>query len=280
MLGTHFYNKSTNKVIVAFGTVFNNIQLKTEDPDGTVITVQKVPLAYGPKQKFLSRLEQNTQTRKTSITLPRLYFEMTGISYDPTRHLTPCKQLTEVKQDDGTSINIQYVPVPYNLSFEAGIIAKSQTDALQILEQILPFFQPSLNVSVKFVPGMQEAIRDVPINLDSISYDDTWDGDFKERRYITYTLFFTVKSYYYGPKSDSAIIRNAIIKEYATTNIETPGRYRQYSVTPKALTDTTSDPSGPDAGAPDGVIDSFDDNALTGDDDFGFNEIVTFSEDV
>ena len=115
MLGTHFYNKSTNKVIVAFGTIFNNIKLKTEDPNGSVVTVQKVPLAYGPKQKFLARLEQNNQNRKTAITLPRLYFEMTGISYDSSRKLTPCKQITEIKQDDGTSIQSQYVPVPYNL---------------------------------------------------------------------------------------------------------------------------------------------------------------------
>ena len=280
MLGTHFYNKSTNKVIVAFGTIFNNIKLKTEDPNGSVVTVQKVPLAYGPKQKFLARLEQNNQNRKTAITLPRLYFEMTGISYDSSRKLTPCKQITEIKQDDGTSIQTQYVPVPYNLSFEAGIIAKSQTDALQILEQILPFFQPSFNVTIKFVPDMQEAKRDIPIVLDSITYDDTWEGDFKDRRYIVYTLFFTAKSYYYGPKTDSAIIREAITKEYTSTNLESPGRYRQYSVTPKALTDTTSDPNGPDAGAPDGVIDSFDNDALTGDDDFGFNEIVTFAEDV
>lgn len=280
MLGTHFYNKSTNKVIVAFGTIFNNIKLKTEDPNGSVVTVQKVPLAYGPKQKFLARLEQNNQNRKTAITLPRLYFEMTGISYDSSRKLTPCKQITEIKQDDGTSIQTQYVPVPYNLTFEAGIIAKSQTDALQILEQILPFFQPSFNVTIKFVPDMQEAKRDIPIVLDSITYDDTWEGDFKDRRYIVYTLFFTAKSYYYGPKTDSAIIREAITKEYTSTNLESPGRYRQYSVTPKALTDTTSDPNGPDAGAPDGVIDSFDNDALTGDDDFGFNEIVTFAEDV
>lgn len=280
MLGTHFYNKSTNKVIVAFGTIFNNIKLKTEDPNGSVITVQKVPLAYGPKQKFLARLEQNNQNRKTAITLPRLYFEMTGISYDSSRKLTPCKQITEIKQDDGTSIQTQYVPVPYNLTFEAGIIAKSQTDALQILEQILPFFQPSFNVTIKFVPDMQEAKRDIPIVLDSITYDDTWEGDFKDRRYIVYTLFFTAKSYYYGPKTDSSVIREAITKEYTSTNLESPGRYRQYSVTPKALTDTTSDPNGPDAGAPDGVIDSFDNDALTGDDDFGFNEIVTFAEDV
>ena len=280
MLGTHFYNKSTNKVIVAFGTIFNNIKLKTEDPNGSVVTVQKVPLAYGPKQKFLARLEQNNQNRKTAITLPRLYFEMTGISYDSSRKLTPCKQITEIKQDDGTSIQTQYVPVPYNLTFETGIIAKSQTDALQILEQILPFFQPSFNVTIKFVPDMQEAKRDIPIVLDGITYDDTWEGDFKDRRYIVYTLFFTAKSYYYGPKTDSSVIREAITKEYTSTNLESPGRYRQYSVTPKALTDTTSDPNGPDAGAPDGVIDSFDNDALTGDDDFGFNEIVTFAEDV
>ena len=280
MLGTQFYNKSTDKVIIAFGTLFNNIKLSTEDSNGTVVSVQKVPLAYGPKQKFLSRLEENNQTKKKAITLPRLYFELTGISYDSSRKLTPCKQITEIKQNDGTSVQTQFVPVPYNLTFEAGIIAKSQTDALRILEQILPFFQPSFNVTIKFIPEIQETKRDIPIVLDSISYDDTWDGSFQDRRYIVYTLFFTAKSYFYGPKTDSEVIRKAITKEYTSTNLESPGRYRQYSVTPKALTDTTSDPNGPDAGAPDGVIDSFDDDALTGSDDFGFNEIVTFAEDV
>ena len=280
MLGTHFYNKSTDKVIIAFGTLFNNIKLKTTDPSGGVVQVQKVPLAYGPKQKFLARLEENQSSRKTSITLPRIYFETTGISYDSARKLTPCKQLVDVKQDDGTVLQTQFVPVPYNISFELGVIAKSQTDVHQILEQILPFFQPSFNVTIKFMPDLEEAKRDIPIVLDGISYDDTWDGNFKQRRQIIYVLRFTAKSYYYGPKQDSSLIREAITREYTSTNLEAPGRYREYSVTPKAMTDTTSDPNGPNAGEPDGVIDSFDDDALMPGDDFGFNELVTFAEDV
>jgi len=280
MLGTHFYNKSTDKVIIAFGTLFNNIQLKTIDPSGNISQVQKVPLAYGPKQKFLSRIEQNDQERKTSITIPRIYFETTGITYDDSRQLPPCKQLIDVKQGDGTVVQSIIVPAAYNLDFELGIIAKSQTDAHQILEQILPYFRPSFNVSIKFIPDVDEATRDVPFELNSITYEDSWDGSFSDRRQIIYVLRFTAKTYYFGPKIDTSIIRKAIVKQYSASYRESPSRYREYSVTPKALTDTTSDPSGPDAGAPDGVIDSFDDDALVLGDDFGFNEMVTFVEDV
>lgn len=281
MLGTHFYNKCTDKVIIAFGTLFNNIKLKTFDPStGDTLRVQKVPLAYGPKQKFLARLEQNDQARKTSITLPRIYFETTGITYDPTRTLTPCKKLVDVKQGDGTVVQSVIVPVPYNLDFELGIIAKSQTDAHQILEQILPYFRPSFNVTIKFIPEIEEATRDIPFELNNITYEDSWDGSFSDRRQIIYVLRFTAKTYYFGPKIDTSVIREAIVKQYAASDRDSPGRYREYSVTPKALTDTTSDPNGPNAGEPDGVIDSFDDDALMPGDDFGFNEMVTFAEDV
>jgi len=271
MLGSHFYNESTRKIIVAFGTLFNNITLKTTEPaTGKVIQVQKVPLAYGPKQKFIARLEQySNKQRKTSITLPRIYFEMTGISYDSSRKLSPIQKYTEVITGDGTKIKTQYVPVPYNLGFELGIIAKSQNDALQIVEQILPFFQPSFNVTINMITDMDEK-RDVPFVLDNITYEDTWDESFLDRRYITYVMFFTAKTYFYGPSTQSALIREAITKEYPTTDIVTPGRYRQYSVTPKAKEDNNED----------GVIDTLDDALVEPGDDFGFNELVTFAEDL
>ena len=279
MLGTYTYNQIIRKCVIGFGTLFNDIEVRKNNADGSTYSRMKVPLAYGSRQKFLARLEQQADlNQKVAITLPRLSFEMTGVSYDSSRKLSAIT--LNLKADDNNAVKKQYAPVPYNVDFELNIISKTNDDAIEIVEQILPFFQPSFNVTIKFIPEIQETKRDIPIVLDSISYDDTWDGSFQDRRYIVYTLFFTAKSYFYGPKTDSEVIRKAITKEYASTNLESPGRYRQYSVTPKALTDTTSDPNGPDAGAPDGVIDSFDDDALTGSDDFGFNEIVTFAEDV
>ena len=144
MLGSHFYNQIVRKNIIAFGTLFNNIVLKSTDPsDGTVLEEMKVPLAYGPKQKFIVRLEENASNSKVAITLPRLYFEMTSIDYDSTRKTSPIQKYKTIINDNGGEVRVQYVPVPYNLSFELGVIAKSQDDALQITEQILPYFQPS-----------------------------------------------------------------------------------------------------------------------------------------
>ena len=188
MLGSHFYNQIVRKNIIAFGTLFNNIEMKSTDPsDGTVLETTKVPLAYGPKQKFLVRLEENNSNRKVSITLPRLYFEMTGIDYDPSRKTSPIQKYKTVIDDNGDEVRVQYVPVPYNLSFELGVIAKSQDDALQITEQILPYFQPSFSVTLNMIPDMNEK-KDIAIVLNNVSYEDQWDDSFYERRYIIYTL--------------------------------------------------------------------------------------------
>ena len=132
MLGSHFYNEITRKNIIAFGTLFNNITLRKKDPStGDVLEEEKVPLAYGPKNKFLTRLEQNPDVgRKVAITLPRLYFEMTGIDYDPARKTSPIQKYKSIIADNGNEVKVQYVPVPYNMSFELGVIAKSQDDAL------------------------------------------------------------------------------------------------------------------------------------------------------
>ena len=264
MLGTQFYNQAVRKTVISFGTLFNNIELK-KTVDGQVIETEKVPLAYGPKQKFLYRLQGNpTDGRKVAITLPRIYFEMTGIDYDAARKTPATQKYKTVINDNGNEVRTQYVPVPYNISFEVGILCKSQDDGLQILEQILPFFQPSFSMSLKFIPDMDE-VRDVAVVLNSVDFDDDWEDDFSTRRSITYTMQFTAKSYIYGPYTKADVIRKSrIIETIGDTNVNK--RHVELSYTPKAKTDINQD----------GQVTAADDALVTADDDFGFNEGMTF----
>ena len=264
MLGTQFYNQAVRKTVVSFGTLFNNIELK-KTVDGQVIETEKVPLAYGPKQKFLYRLQGNpTDGRKVAITLPRIYFEMTGIDYDASRKTPATQKYKTVINDNGNEVRTQYVPVPYNISFEVGILCKSQDDGLQILEQILPFFQPSFSMSLKFIPDMNE-VSDVAVVLNSVDFDDDWEDDFSTRRSITYTMQFTAKSYIYGPYTKADVIRKSrIIETIGDTAVNK--RHVELSYTPKAKTDINQD----------GQVTAADDALVTADDDFGFNEGMTF----
>ena len=264
MLGTQFYNQAVRKTVVSFGTLFNNIELK-KTVDGQVIETEKVPLAYGPKQKFLYRLQGNpTDGRKVAITLPRIYFEMTGIDYDASRKTPATQKYKTVINENGNEVRTQYVPVPYNISFEVGILCKSQDDGLQILEQILPFFQPSFSMSLKFIPDMNE-VRDVAVVLNSVDFDDDWEDDFSTRRSITYTMQFTAKSYIYGPYTKADVIRKSrIIETIGDTNVNK--RHVELSYTPKAKTDINQD----------GQVTAADDALVTADDDFGFNEGMSF----
>ena len=264
MLGSHFYNQIVRKNIIAFGTLFNNITMKSTDPDtGEVLEEQKVPLAYGPKQKFLVRLTDQTSS-KVAITLPRIYFEMTSIDYDSTRKTSPIQKYKTIIDGNGGEVRVQYVPVPYNLSFELGVIAKSQDDALQITEQILPYFQPSFSVTLNMIPDMNEK-KDIAIVLNNVSYEDQWDDSFYERRYIIYTLNFTMKSYLYGPYNTSDVIKKAIIHE-TLGDLSVNRRTITRTYTPKAKTDINTD----------GVIDVNDDALVDSGDDFGFNEGIEF----
>ena len=266
MLGPHYYNEAIRKTVVGFGTLFNNIEIQKLDPQTkTVIEVEKVPLGYGPKNKFLTRLEQNPEVgRKVAIQLPRLYFEMTGINYDSARKTSPIQKYRTVVNDNGNEVRVQYVPVPYNMDFELGIIAKSQDDALQIIEQILPYFQPNFNLTLNFIPDMDER-RDVAVILNSVDYEDDWEDDFMQRRSIVWTLNFTAKSYIYGPFNQAGIIRKATVYE-SVGDFNQSRRNAAYSYTPKALEDNNND----------GVIDSLDDALVMPDDDFGFNEGIEF----
>ena len=264
MLGTQFYNQAVRKTVISFGTLFNNIELK-KIVDGQVMEVEKVPLAYGPKQKFLYRLQGNpTDGRKVAITMPRMYFEMTGIDYDASRKTPATQKYKTVINDEGKEVRTQYVPVPYNISFEVGILAKSQDDGLQILEQILPFFQPSFSMSLKFIPDMDE-VRDVAVVLNNVDFEDDWEDDFTTRRSITYSMQFTCKSYIYGPYTKADVIRKSrIIETIGDTAVNK--RHVELSYTPKAKTDINQD----------GQVTAADDALVTADDDFGFNEGMSF----
>lgn len=207
----------------------------------------KVPLGYGPMQKFLARIEQQSELNKPiQITLPRISFEMTSIQYDPTRKANVTQTFKTC--DNGNTIKKVYMPVPYNIGFQLNIMTKLQDDALQIVEQILPNFQPSFNLTVDLVDSIGEK-RDIPVVLDSVSFTDDYEGDYSTRRTLIYTLNFTAKTYLFGPISDSpdGLIRKVQVDVYTSTDTTTAKREMRYTLVPDPI----------DAGP---------------DDDFGFNE--------
>ena len=233
MLGTYFYHEILRKTVIGFGTLFNNINVRHKDASGTNFSVLKVPLAYGPMQKFLARIQQQPDLdRETAITLPRLSFEMQGLQYDPTRK-TGIAQTFLTK--NGTNAKKVYMPVPYNVGFELSIMAKLSDDALQILEQIVPYFQPSFNITVNLISSIGEK-KDIPIVLESINYSDQYEGGFDSRRIIIYTLSFTAKTYLFGPVADNpeGLIKKVDVDYYTDTNIKTARRNIRYSATPTA----------------------------------------------
>ena len=261
MLGTHFYNETIRRTVIGFGTLFNNIEIKKKNPvNNEVIEAEKVALGYGPKNKFLYRLFENPKTQKVAITMPRMYFEMTGIQYDQARKTSPIQKYKTVVQDNSNEVRVQYVPVPYTINFELGILSKDQDTGLQILEQILPYFQPNFNVTLNFIPDMDEK-KDVSIILNNINYADDWDDNFLDRRSIVWTMSFTARSYIYGPFNKSDVIKKAIV--YESTGDKNQGkRQTKMTYSPKAKTDKNAD----------GVIDAADDALVISTDDFGFNE--------
>ena len=194
----YFYNEILRRTIISFGTLFNNISIKHEDSSDNVVSVVKVPLAYGPTQKFLARLEQSPDLNKPfAITLPRMSFEFTGLTYDSTRKVTTTQTFTVKDPDSGTESKKAFMPVPYNMQFELSIMSKLNDDALQIVEQILPYFQPAYNLTVELVEALQEK-RDIPVVLENITMQDDYEGEFTSRRVLLYTLRFTAKTYLFG----------------------------------------------------------------------------------
>lgn len=255
MLGQQFYHETMRKVVVAFGTMFNDIHLVRTNNAGEVTQTMKVPLAYGPKSKWLARLREDPNlTKKVAVTLPRIGFEIQTVSYDSSRKLNSIQKFKKVNNSaDGKSMSQQYMPVPYNMDFEMSVMAKNSDDALQIVEQILPFFQPDYTVTLNDNTAMGTT-RDVPIVLTNVGYEDNYESDMITRRAIIYTLSFTAKFYLYGPVTDQKVIKTVQVDQYTDSKVNAPKREQRYSVAPN--------PASADA-----------------DDDFGFNETTSFFED-
>ena len=238
----YFYNEILRRTIIGFGTLFNNLTIKATNASDSVVSVTKVPLAYGPTQKFLARLEQSADLNKsTAMTLPRMSFEFTGLTYDPSRKVTTTQTFVVKDPDTGKETKKGFMPVPYNMQFELAIMCKLNDDALQIVEQILPYFQPAYNLTVELVEGIQEK-RDVPVVLENITMEDDYTGDFKERRVLLYTLRFTAKTYMYGPVSSATrdIIKVAKVS-YISGDSKSTTRDITYTATPRAIKDYTGE---------------------------------------
>ena len=232
----YFYNEIFRKTIISFGTLFNNITIKQE---GSVV---KVPLAYGPIQKFLARLEQAPNlSQATAISLPRMSFEFTGLTYDPARKVTTTQQIAVKDPDSETDTKKAFMPVPYNMQFELAIMCKLNDDALQIVEQILPYFQPQYNLTVQLVESIKEK-RDIPIVLENVTMQDDYEGDYTTRRVLMYTLRFTAKTYLFGPVTSASkdIIKSVSVR-YLAGGSKSTERDITYSVKPRAVKDYTDD---------------------------------------
>ena len=254
MLGQQFYHETIRKVVVAFGTMFNNIQLVRKDNAGKIVQSMKVPLAYGPRQKFLARLSEDPDlTKQVAVTLPRIGFEIGGLSYDPTRKLNRVQKFKRAKSGTTKKLDMQYMPVPYNLDFILYVLAKNSDDALQIVEQILPYFQPDYSITLNDIPEMDNK-RDVPIILNGITYEDDYEGDYSARRSLIYTLSFTAKFYLYGPVTSQGVIKTVQVDQYADLPDNIPAREQRLVVQPNPI-------------------------SADADDDFGFSETTSFFQD-
>ena len=237
----YFYNEILRKTVIAFGSLFNGIEIKHTDSSDNVVSVIKVPLAYGPTQKFLARLEQSEDlSKKTQITLPRMSFEFTGLTYDATRKVTTTQTFTVKDPTNGTETKKAFMPVPYNMQFELSIMSKLNDDCLQIVEQILPYFQPAYTLTIDLVQSINEK-RDIPIVLENITMQDDYEGDFTTRRVLLYTLRFTAKTYLFGPISSATkdIVKKTTISYITSTNTSTPTREVVYSAEPRAIKNYT-----------------------------------------
>lgn len=227
-----FYWGTTRKAVIAFGNLFNNIFIDRKDSAGNVIQTIKVPLSYAPIQKFIARIEAEPTPAEENyqVVLPRMSFEMMSVAYDPQRRVSPVQQSRGLNSSSNT-LNAQYAPTPYNLEMNLYLYAKNQDDGLQVVEQILPYFNPDYNLSLNAIPEL-DLKTDLPILLNSISYEDQYEGNFQDRRAILWTLSFTVKLNYFGPINRQSLIKRATVDTYSDIDLTTKQRAYSVTVTP------------------------------------------------
>jgi hypothetical protein len=258
MFGIYFYHQRIRKAVASFGKIFNDIYVIRKNSSGGGMSTLKVPLSYGPKAKYLDRLREapNLATdTKVAMKLPRMSFEITGISYDAQRQLPKVNNFNQA----GNSVNDRtkvYSAVPYQVNFALSIYSKTQDDGLQVVEQIIPFFNPQYNLTIKPLDGFDNIKEDVPVVLNGVSLEDNYEGDLAQRAYINYNLDFTMHIFFYGALNTGKIVRETNMKYF---NMQAG---LQDSDLPLQRTTTTLTPSN-----------------VSADSDFGFNEVTVLSGD-
>ena len=234
----YFYNEIFRSVIIGFGSLFNGIQIKKKDESDDTFSVVKVPLAYGPTQKFLARLQQNPDlNHPTQMTLPRMSFEFTNLAYDPSRKSTKTQTMV-VTNANGEEERKTFLPVPYNMTIVLSVYTKLNDDMLQITEQIAPYFQPGYTIPIKFLGDYEEVVN-TPVVLENIDMTDEYEGNFDTRRALIYTFTFTAKTMLFGPLTDVTkdIVKKVTVGYVAGSKSNKYERDITYQVTPRAIKD-------------------------------------------
>ena len=219
MFGGHFYHSKTKKAVALFGRLFNNIYVVRQNSSGAVISQLKVPLSYAPKQKYLERIRENpnlSEDQQVAIKLPRMSFEITSIAYDAQRQLTKVGNFTTTASTGANTKRQKFfTPVPYSINFQLNAYAKSQDDALQIVEQILPTFNPQYALTIKpFITEFPTFKEDIQVIIQGVSFSDDFEGAVEQRRTIIYSMDFEMKLSYHGPIADQSIIRQVDAKVF------------------------------------------------------------------
>lgn len=221
----NYYHGVLRKYVVMFGNMFNDIDIVRYNSAGSAEKTIRVPIAYGPKEKFLVRLNTDPDlNRAVAIQLPRLSFEITNISYAPERGFN--KLVRNVSQTSNPDVvKNSFSPTPYDITFSLYGMFAHQEDAVQVVEQILPFFRPEWTHTLRLVPEIDDTY-DIPTILNDLSIEDTYEADFQTRRAIIYTFNFTVKGYLFGPLSNKGVIKRAIVDLSANSVVGVPNNVR------------------------------------------------------
>jgi len=218
MLGHDYYHESIRKYVIYFGTLFNDLKIKRRDTTGNVIQNIKVPVNYAPREKITSKLEGNLDLQnQEAILLPRISFEMVSLQYAAERKLNTLNRYTNVDAADGGKKKSMYQPVPYDINFDLNIYVKYAEDATQLVEQILPFFTPEWTGTLNLIPEMGVKM-DIPVVLQSMSSQDTYEGDYDTRRALIWNLNFVMKAYMFGPITSSSVIKQSNINFFTANS--------------------------------------------------------------
>ena len=305
MLGITYYHQTIRKYVAVFGTLFNDINVVRRDASDVIKEQIKVPIAYSPRDRWILRLRRARGVSGTdeavAMTLPRMGFDLTAITYDGTRKLNTLGQVYSANTAAGTSTLMkQYNPVPYNFDFSLYSMVSNAEDGAQIFEQIVPFFTPEFTVTVNLIPSMNIA-PDVTMVMNGVTIEDNYEGDFQATREIIWTLTFTMKGYIYPDVKTGSVVKTVIVNLRMPGDSETPPS--EYIILEDSTTFTTNylllnaDAGSPNATGTMKVLNESSSAAVgaagiksrytvtpgpgdaTANDDFGFTETMEFFND-